>query len=259
MTVAEEPEFGDDLGSIDPAVGLRAVGALQRLQERLETLHVGNAREQGWSWQSIADALGVSRQAVHQKYTRRKRGLMFERFAKPARVAVVLAQEEARDPSAGQIGAEHLLVAVLESASDPLAGVLEQAGLTADGLRGRLTPVADSTFEADAEALAAIGIDLHAVRDSVTESFGADAFDDAFRNSRRRRRRRGHIPFNRGAKKALESALREAVGHKSKEIGIEHVALGILRADDRRMVELVGGPASLEDLRAAIDPLAHRG
>ena len=28
------------------------------------------AREQGWSWQDIADALGVSRQAVHQKYHR---------------------------------------------------------------------------------------------------------------------------------------------------------------------------------------------
>lgn len=61
----------DELGSVDPAAGLRAVGALQRLQERLEALHVANAREQGWSWQSIADALGVSRQAVHQKYNRR--------------------------------------------------------------------------------------------------------------------------------------------------------------------------------------------
>ena len=56
----------------DPAVGLRAVRALQRLQERLEAIHVANAREQGWSWQAIADALGVSRQAVHQKYNRRR-------------------------------------------------------------------------------------------------------------------------------------------------------------------------------------------
>ncbi|OIN80372.1 helix-turn-helix domain-containing protein [Mycobacterium malmoense] len=56
----------------DPAVGLRAVRALQRLQERLEAVHVANAREQGWSWQAIAEALGVSRQAVHQKYNRRR-------------------------------------------------------------------------------------------------------------------------------------------------------------------------------------------
>ncbi|MBV8862279.1 MAG: helix-turn-helix domain-containing protein [Mycobacterium sp.] len=62
----------DAAGSGDPAVGLGAVRALQRLQERLEAIHVANAREQGWSWQAIADALGVSRQAVHQKYNRRR-------------------------------------------------------------------------------------------------------------------------------------------------------------------------------------------
>jgi DNA-directed RNA polymerase specialized sigma24 family protein len=60
----------DAAGTADPAVGLRAVRALQRLQERLEAIHVANAREQGWSWQAIAEALGVSRQAVHQKYNR---------------------------------------------------------------------------------------------------------------------------------------------------------------------------------------------
>ena len=62
----------DGVTSADPAVGLRAVRALQRLQERLEAIHVANAREQGWSWQSIAAALDVSRQAVHQKYNRRR-------------------------------------------------------------------------------------------------------------------------------------------------------------------------------------------
>ncbi len=61
-----------DVSSADPADGLRAVRALQRLQERLEAVHVANARDQGWSWQAIADALGVSRQAVHQKYNRRR-------------------------------------------------------------------------------------------------------------------------------------------------------------------------------------------
>jgi len=62
----------DDMTNADPPTGLRAVRALRRLQERLEAIHVTNAREQGWSWQAIADALGVSRQAVHQKYNRRR-------------------------------------------------------------------------------------------------------------------------------------------------------------------------------------------
>jgi Homeodomain-like domain len=60
-----------ELSSADPAVGLGAVLSLQRMQQRLEAIHVANAREHGWSWQDIADALEVSRQAVHQKYNRR--------------------------------------------------------------------------------------------------------------------------------------------------------------------------------------------
>jgi DNA-directed RNA polymerase specialized sigma24 family protein len=56
----------------DPDMGLRAVAALRRLIERLEAVQVRNARVQGWSWQDIADALGVSRQAVHKKHAARR-------------------------------------------------------------------------------------------------------------------------------------------------------------------------------------------
>ncbi|HKD97117.1 MAG TPA: RNA polymerase subunit sigma-70 [Micromonosporaceae bacterium] len=52
----------------DPRVGLRAALALRRLAETLEALQVANARAQGWSWQDIAEALEVSKQAVHKKY-----------------------------------------------------------------------------------------------------------------------------------------------------------------------------------------------
>jgi hypothetical protein len=54
--------------SDDPAIGLRAVGALHRLAEQVEATHVRLARERGWSWEQIGDALGVSRQSVHAKY-----------------------------------------------------------------------------------------------------------------------------------------------------------------------------------------------
>lgn len=60
-------------GSRDPAEGLRAVASLRVLLEQLQQLQVDNARDQGWSWQDIADALGVSRQAVHKRYGGRRR------------------------------------------------------------------------------------------------------------------------------------------------------------------------------------------
>lgn len=53
----------------DPAAGLRASRALRELADRLEALQVANAREHGWSWQEIAFFLGVSKQAVHKKYS----------------------------------------------------------------------------------------------------------------------------------------------------------------------------------------------
>ncbi|MBX6355146.1 MAG: helix-turn-helix domain-containing protein [Micromonosporaceae bacterium] len=58
----------------DPETGLRAVAALRKLVDQLEALQVRNARQRGWSWQAIADALGVTRQAVHQKHAHRLGG-----------------------------------------------------------------------------------------------------------------------------------------------------------------------------------------
>lgn len=62
--------LNDSAGS-DPATGLRAVRSLRELADRLEALQVSRARELGWSWQEVASALGVTRQAVHKKYGRR--------------------------------------------------------------------------------------------------------------------------------------------------------------------------------------------
>jgi hypothetical protein len=59
--------------SDDPGVGLRAVASLRALVEAVEELQVRRARERGWSWQQIAAPLGVSKQAVHQKFGRGER------------------------------------------------------------------------------------------------------------------------------------------------------------------------------------------
>ena len=71
--MSEATELADAAGSTDPVVGLRAVAALRRLLESLEALQVQNARDQEWSWQEIATALGVSKQAVHKKHARERR------------------------------------------------------------------------------------------------------------------------------------------------------------------------------------------
>ena len=65
----DEQKLTAAAASSNPAQGLAAVRALRVLADRLEDVQVRNARERGWSWQSIADVLQVSRQAVHQKHS----------------------------------------------------------------------------------------------------------------------------------------------------------------------------------------------
>jgi len=67
-------EIAEGATSNDPDVGLRAVAALRALTERLEILQVEGARKLGWSWQDIAERLGVTKQTVHRKYGRRVGG-----------------------------------------------------------------------------------------------------------------------------------------------------------------------------------------
>jgi DNA-directed RNA polymerase specialized sigma24 family protein len=67
--MGNEAALAEAASGQDPADGLRAARALRELAERLEALQVQNARRRGWSWQEIALFLGVSKQAVHKKYS----------------------------------------------------------------------------------------------------------------------------------------------------------------------------------------------
>jgi DNA-binding NarL/FixJ family response regulator len=64
-------DFAQSAASTDPDVGLRAVASLRALTERLEIVQVENARKLGWSWQDIAERLGVTKQTVHRKHGKR--------------------------------------------------------------------------------------------------------------------------------------------------------------------------------------------
>ncbi|TKR22950.1 hypothetical protein FA014_13745 [Cellulomonas hominis] len=154
---------------------------------------------------------------------------MFERFTTGARAAVVQAQEVARDLGDTRITPAHLVVAVA-SVGDPAATALAAHGADRAALLDR--------FDGDGldpAALAALGIDLDAVRRRADTVFGAGALDRADRARRPTpggRRAPGHVPFTRDAKKTLEVALREAIrlGHRRIEAG--HVLLAVVRLSD---------------------------
>lgn len=62
----------------DPADGLAAVVALRRLADQLEDAEVARALQDGWTWALVAEALGVTRQAVHKKHAKRLKALGVE-------------------------------------------------------------------------------------------------------------------------------------------------------------------------------------
>jgi hypothetical protein len=126
---------------------------------------------------------------------------VFERFTDEARRVIVLSQEEARLLAHDHIGADHLLLGLVHEG---------------DG--------------AAARALAAVGVTLDGVRAEVERAVGRGESPTP-----------DHIPFTPGAKRTLEGSLREALRRGDNHIDTEHVLLGLLRADDPLVGQVLTG------------------
>lgn len=152
---------------------------------------------------------------------------MFERFTAKARDLVTGAQADARARGADTVRSEHLLAALVAVPDTIALMVLTAFSVTPDDVLADVDEL--GTLPSDSDALASIGIDLDEVRRQVEEAFGPGALDRTM--AAHGGRRRGHVPFDRTAKKVLELALREAIALKHNYIGTEHILLGMLHAD----------------------------
>ncbi len=132
----------------------------------------------------------------------RRRGRgLSTRFTAPARRAVVAAQDQARELGHDHVGTDHLLLGILLQESTEVAGALRDHGLTA------------------ARA-----------REEVVRGRGRGEAAPA-----------GQIPFEPGAKQALELALRCALTLGDEAIGPAHLAVGILNQERDRGAEILRG------------------
>lgn len=180
---------------------------------------------------------------------------MFERFTAEARSTVVGAQEHSARRKDSTIDATHLLLALTKG---DLSSLLTSYGIDAESIE-RLAPGSKARAIDDDTALRAIGVDVHAIRQSIESTFGSGALDVAPRPRSRwaawmHSADRGHKNFTANAKKALELSLRETIRLNADEIGAESLLLGLLRTEDPEVTDILKHAAvNQAELRADLE------
>jgi ATP-dependent Clp protease ATP-binding subunit ClpA len=161
---------------------------------------VDQARRSGASWTEIGRSMGVTKQAAQKRFVPKGPGddwdldpsQGFSRFTLRARQAVAAAQDEARAAGSAETRSAHLVLGLLS----------EPEGLAA-------------------KAIVAQGVSLDAVREAVTATLPPAVAEVP-----------ALIPYDAGAKKALELTFREALRMGHNYVGTEHILLALLELED---------------------------
>jgi hypothetical protein len=216
------------VGAEEPESALRAVAALREDLVSFEEAQVARAFRRGASYRTIADALGISRQAAHRRY----RDVVGTDKPEPesatadsetrmlvtseARAAVKLAREEAAALGSGAVGTEHLLLGILRLGDPHAAAVLRQLGVEL------------ATARANAHSTLVNG-SLNGVPDGP----------------------KGISPT---ARAVFDQSLREAVRRGDGYLGVEHLLVASVEDDEggaHRTLQALGvDPASVVDALA---------
>jgi ATP-dependent Clp protease ATP-binding subunit ClpA len=159
---------------------------------------------------------------------------MFERFDDEVRAVLVGVPQDAAAAGSTTTEAEHLLLGLASAPTTKAGRILHAHGVGRAVVLARLSDPAGGFSEADASALASVGVDLDAVQRAADEVFGEGAFAQAGV-----RPARGSGRFGESAKAALAASLPECLSSRSKEITTVHLLLGLLRDPNGRCSALL--------------------
>jgi hypothetical protein len=145
----------DARGGADPLEKLRAAAAtaseLRGLGDQLLDRYVQAARADGCSWTEVGAALGVTKQAAHERFVDAPLAWP-ENFNEPAREVVARAIAEAREFGHRYLGTEHLLLA-LTADRGLAATALSELGLSERIVRGSIERIVGPGRSGDAGTL----------------------------------------------------------------------------------------------------------
>ena len=227
-TVRQDSPSEDPLDLL--ATASVAVGQLEATSDALLGHFVDRCRRGGQSWSQISAALGVSKQAVHKRFSgpiadrliASHQPPTFERFTSRARAVLVAADAAARAQGRAEVGAEHLLTGLFA----------EPEGLAAKAL----TAMGISRERVDQATAAAVPAAPEAEKAHTEARTGAGATPAGER-----------LRWSAPAAAVLRDALVEALELGHNYIGTEHILLGLLRDPDspgaRLLAELGATPA----------------
>ena len=184
-------------------------------------------------------------------------------FTQEARAIAEQAFEHAIRLGHPYLGGEHFLLA-MSAASQPAGAVLREHGATPERVEAEIVRLSGGGLfgDLDRDALAAVGVDIDAVRATTEASFGREALTRASQAAYRKppwfdlRPRSGawrkdgvFLPHGPGAMQAQITATRRAQGRDAaKPAGVEDLALGVLAISEGLVPSIlsalgVSGPA----------------
>ncbi len=189
-TVEADAAADDDLARL--ATAARLTADLEEVADGTLTHFVEQCRRNGRSWSEISRALGVTKQAVHKRFSATfSSTATFERFTLRAKGALEGASTAARRLGHNYVGTEHVLLGLFAEPEGIAARALTQAGLTADSVEAAVLAITPR---------------------------GIAAVDSP--------------PFTPRAASCLEKALAEALQLGHNYIGTEHILLGLFSDPD---------------------------
>ncbi|MEE1843760.1 Clp protease N-terminal domain-containing protein [Streptomyces sp. JV190] len=162
---------------------------------------VDQARRSGASWTEIGTSMGVTRQAAQKRFVAKDPGEVsdldpsqgFSRFTPRARNVVMAAQNEARAAHNDEVGTTHLVLGLLSEPEGLAAAFVKAQGITLEDVRRAATEVLPPAVTGELPEI---------------------------------------VPYDAGARKALELTFREALRMGHNYIGTEHVLLALLEQED---------------------------
>lgn len=204
----------------NPEEALRAVAALREELDEIEAAQVSAALRKGWSWARVGKALGVSKQAVHRKHSRRPLAPPRPEEAarlivsRESRLVVLMARGEAAGRQDSVVKTHHLLLGLLQHGEGKAA-----------------------------QAMAAMGVTLRSARLQADMFFPSELVEGT----------PSRLPLSGRTRTALEQATREMARRGDRTLCGEHLLLALLRDPESNAVALLAGlGVSTEDLERAL-------